>query len=280
MKRFFKENGGLLLLAAALLAGVLALGSYIFDFNPLSGVLEVLATPVRAISSWVTNWAQGQYDRTFQYETLAAENEELRRQLAEMEQAARDGEDAVRENERLRDLLGLHEERPELTYKDAAVSRRSTSNWESNMIIDRGTADGVAVDNCVIDQFGNLVGVVTDAGLNWAEVTTVLDPSTEMGGRVARSDDSAIIQGDFTLMLEGMLKLAFLPEDAQLVAGDQVTTSGLGDVYPKDILVGNVQDLRTDADGISRYAEIRPAADIEHIRYVYVIIDYEGGSEE
>lgn len=280
MKQFFKDNGGLLLIAAALLAAVIALGSYILGVNPLAEVLEVLATPVRAVSAWVTDWAQGQYDRTFRYETLAAENEALRRQLAEMEQAARDGEDAVRENERLKDLLGLAEKRPELTYKDATVTRRSTSNWEAEMMIDRGTADGVAVDDCVIDQYGNLVGMVTEAGLNWAAVATILDPGAQLGGRVARADADAILQGDFSLMLEGLLKLSFLSEEARLVAGDQVATSGLGGVYPKDILVGSVRDLRTDADGISRYAVVEPAADIQNVKYVYVIIDYEGGSKE
>ncbi len=277
MKRFFKDNGGLLLLAAALLTAVIALASYILRVNPLAEILEVLATPVRAVSSWVTDWTQRQYDRTFRYENLSAENEQLRRQLAEMEQAARKGEDAIREAERLRDLLGLAEERPELTYKDATVTRRSISDWESEMLIDRGTADGVAENDCVIDQYGNLVGVVTEAGLNWAAVATVLDPDVQLGGRVARADEDAIVQGDFTLMLEGLLKLSFLSEEAQLVAGDQVATSGLGGVYPEDILVGSVKDLRTDADGISRYAVVEPAADIRNIKYVYVITDYNGG---
>ncbi len=277
MKQFFKDNGGLLLIAAALLAAVIALGSYILGVNPLAEVLEVLATPVRAVSAWVTDWAQGQYDRTFRYEELMAENEALHQRLAEMEEAARNGEDAVRENERLKDLLGLAEERPELTYEDASVTRRSTSNWEAGIMIDRGTADGVAENDCVIDQYGNLVGVVTEVGLNWAAVTTILDPDAQLGGRVARADTDAILQGDFTLMLEGLLKLSFLPEDAQLVAGDQVATSGLGGVYPEDLLVGSVKDLRTDADGISRYAVVEPAADIQHIKYVYVITDYSGG---
>ena len=57
MKQFFKDNGGLLLIAAALLAAVIALGSYILGVNPLAEVLEVLATPVRAVSAWVTDWA-------------------------------------------------------------------------------------------------------------------------------------------------------------------------------------------------------------------------------
>ena len=85
MRRFFRSNGGLLLIAAVLFAAVLALGSYILGFDPLSGVLEVLATPFRTASSAVAGWTQEQYDRAFHYEELAAENEALRQRVAELE---------------------------------------------------------------------------------------------------------------------------------------------------------------------------------------------------
>lgn len=274
MKQFFRNNGGLIVVAAVLLAAVLALGSYILGFNPFANMLSVLATPFRAASAAVTEWTQNQYDRAFRYEELLAENEALRARVAELEQDAIAGQDAVRENERMRDLLGLAEERPELQYRDAAVVQRSTSNWNSNLTIDRGTASGVAVNNCVIDQYGHLIGVVTEADLNSSVVTTILDPTLELGGRVARTDESAIIEGDFTLMLEGLLRLSFLPEDAQLVSGDQVTTSGLGGVFPSGLVVGAVRTLRVEEDGISRYAELVPAADITGVQYVYVIVDY------
>lgn len=274
MKQFFRNNGGLIVIAAVLLAAVLALGSYILGFNPLTGALEVLATPFRAVSSTVANWAQEQYDRTFRYEELLAENEALRQRVAELEEDAIAGQDAARENERMKDLLGLAEERPELQYRDAAVTGRSTSNWDSTLTIDRGSSGGVAVNDCVIDQYGHLVGVVTEVWLNGAQVTTILDPSLELGGRVARTDEAAILEGDFTLMTTGMTKLSFIPEDAQLVSGDQVITSGLGGVYPPGLVVGTVRTLRVEADGISRYAEVTPAADVAGARYVYVIVDY------
>ena len=136
----------------------------------------------------------------------------------------------------------------------------------------------MALNDCVIDQYGNLVGVVTEVGSNWALVSTVLDPDVELGGRVARTDDEAILEGDFALMLEGLLKLSYLPEDTQLVSGDQVITSGLGEVFPEGLVVGNVTGLFTEADGISRYAQVEPAADLDSVRYVYVITDF-GGSD-
>ena len=274
MKRFFRDNGLLLVIIAALLAAVLAVGSSLLGADPLTNLAELVATPFRGISSAVANWTQERYDRTFRYDQMEQTNEELRHRVSELEELEREYQDAIREKERLEDLLGLAEERPEFTYEDAQVTRRTTSNWESNLTIDQGSADGVEVDDCVIDQYGNLVGVVTEVGSNWSLVATVLDPSVELGGRVARTDDDAILEGDFTLMLEGQLKLSYLPEDTQLVSGDQVITSGLGGVYPAGLVVGEITGLFTEADGVSRYAQVKPAADLDSVRYVYVITDF------
>ncbi len=274
MSRFFRNNGGLLLIAAVLLAGVLAVGAYILGFDPLTSAMEVLTTPFRAASSAVANWTEEQYDRAFRYEELAAENEALRQRVAELERDAIAGQDAQRENERMKDLLGLAEERPELQYRDAAVVRRSSDNWRSDLTIDRGTLGGVEVNDCVIDQYGHLIGVVTEVSPNSSRVITILDPDLELGGRVARTDENAILEGDFTLMLEGLLRLAFVSEDAKLVTGDQVTTSGLGGVYPPGLVVGSVRTIYVEEDGISRYAQVEPAADIAGVQYVYVIVDY------
>ena len=274
MRQFFRNNGGLLLVAAVLLAAVLALGAGILGYDPVTGVFELLATPFRAASGAITNWTQDQYDRSFRFQELEGENEALRQRVAELERDAIAGQDAARENERMKDLLGLAEERPELQYRDAAVVRGASSNWTADLTIDRGTAGGVEVNDCVIDQYGYLVGVVTEADLNSSVVTTILDPTLKLGGRVARTDEAAILEGDFTLMLEGLLRLAYVSEEAQLVTGDQVTTSGLGGVYPPGLIVGSVQTLYVEEDGISRYAQVKPAADIAGVRYVYVIVDY------
>jgi len=276
MKRFFQNNGFLILLAAVLLAAILSLGSSILGINPLTNLLEIVATPFRNVSAAVTEWTQDRYDRAFRYDELQAKLDALNQRIADLEEAARKGEDAVREVERLQNLLGLAEERPEFVYADGQVTRRTSSNWESNLTINIGTADDVALRDCVIDQYGNLVGVVTEVGLNWALVSTVLDPDVELGARIARVDEDAILEGSFELMLEGTLKLAYLPIDTLLVSGDQVTTSGLGGIFPEGLLVGNVRSLYTEADGLNRSAVVVPAADLADIRYVYVITDFGG----
>ena len=274
MKNFLRNNGILLIVLAVLLAAILGVTASVMGYNPLAGLVNAVGAPFRAISTAVTNWTADQYDRAFRYDQLVSENDRLRQQVAELQEAARQGEDALREVEQLRDLLGLSNERPELVFVDASVTQRSSTNWGSDLTLNKGTLDDVQVDDCVIDQYGNLVGIVTETGPNWALVTTVLNPKTELGGRVARIDCNAILEGDFTLMEQEEIRLSFLPADTKLISGDQVVTSGLGGKYPEGLSVGTIRSLHTEADGISRYAVVEPAADIEGVRYVYIITDY------
>lgn len=274
MKKFLHENGILLVIIAVLLAAVLAIGSALMGHNPVTGVLNAIGTPFRSLAATISEWSQERYDRAFRYDELETENELLRRRVAELEEAARTGEDAQRENERLRDLLGLSNQQPDLVYEEASVTARSTTNWGSNVTINKGSLKGVAVGDCVVDQYGCLVGVVSKTGPNWSLVTTVLDPESQLGGRVARTDDDVIAAGDFTLMKDGLLKLSYLPEGSALLAGDQVITSGLGGNYPAGLVIGTIRTVYTEADGISRSAQVDPGADISGVRYVYVITEF------
>ena len=276
MKGFFRNNGGLLVVAAVLLAALLAILSAITGANPITNALQVITRPVGSLTSGISNWFQGQHDHLTGYDQLLEENEKLKEQLAELEEQVREGQDALRENERLQSLLGVAQEHPDWTYASATVIQRSTTNWANQITISVGSGQEVEAGDCVIDQYGNLVGVVKEVGTNWALVDTLLDPGMELGVRVARTDDSAMAQGDFTLMGEGKLRMTYIPQDAQLISGDQVTTSGLGGKYPGGLLVGQVESIETEADGISRSAVLRPSADVENIRYVYVITNFEG----
>mgnify|MGYP005963592775 CR=1 FL=1 len=118
------------------------------------------------------------------------------------------------------------------------------------------------------------MGVVAEVGENWATVRTLVDSDTEMGGQLARTGGAAILEGDFALMGEGRLKLTYLPENSELIAGDLVTTSGRGGVYPAGLVAGHVEEVRTDASGMTRYAVIAPETDLDGLQQVFVITDF------
>ena len=155
------------------------------------------------------------------------------------------------------------------------VTARSTSNWESTLTLSKGSGQGIAVDDCVVDEYWNLVGVVAEVGENWCTVRTLIDAGTQMGGQLVRTGGSAILEGELALMGEGKLKLTFLPENTQLISGDLVSTSGLGGVYPSGIVAGHVEEVRTDVSGMTDYAVIVPETDLSSLKQVFVIKDFD-----
>lgn len=273
MKDFLRNNGLLILIIAALLAVLTGVGSVFLQgtANPLSNVLNVVATPVRDGLSWLAHQTEAIYNYAFEYDALKEENERLRKENADLAATAREGEAASRENERLRQLLGLREKRSDIELEAASVTARSTSNWTSTLTISKGSAEDVAVGDCVIDAASNLVGVVSEVGVNWSTLITVTDASLDMGGLVSRTECAAIVEGDFSLMSQGKLKLTYLPDNADVAAGDQILTSGRGGVYPSGLVVGSVESVLTDPSGMTRYAVLTPAADLDSLIEVFVI---------
>lgn len=281
MKDFLKQNGILILVIALLLSLITAVVSFTFGgiANPFANLAGVIATPFRnGIHAFVT-WTEGVYSDAFERAAMAEELEELKRENAKLQEQAREGDAASRENERLRSLLGLKEKRRSFDFEAATVTARGSSNWSSTLTVNKGSAQDVAAGDCVVDEYGNLVGVVSQVGLNWATLITVVDVDLEMGGLISRTDGAAILEGDFSLMGEGKLKLTYLPEGVQLLAGDAVLTSGLisGDkaIYPSRLLVGYVEEVRTDESGMSDYAVLTPATQLESLEQVFIIKDFD-----
>lgn len=273
MKDFFRQNGILILIAALLLALITAVLSLLLGglANPFANLAGLISTPVRSGISTFANWAEERYNDAFEQERLKEELEYYRQRVAELEEQARQAAAALQENERLRSLNGLRPPNREFETESAMVTARSTSNWESTITISKGSSMGVAPGNCVVDEYWNLVGVVAEVGTNYAVVRTLADAEIEMGGLLSRTDGAAILEGDFALMGEGKLKLTYLPEGSDLIAGDMVLTSGMGGVYPSGLVVGHVEELHTEASGMTRYAVIQPETDLAGLKQVFVI---------
>lgn len=277
MKDFFRRNGLLILIAAILLALVTAVVSALLGgaADPFSNLANILTTPVRNGINAVVNWTEEKYSDAFEQEQLKQENEELKKRVSELEEKERAYEAALQENERLRNVLELRpRERSFDELESAMVTARETSNWASTLTLSKGSAQGVEVDDTVVDEYWNLVGVAAEVGENWCTVRTLIDSDTELGGQITRTGGAAILEGDLALMGEGRLKLTFLPENSQLMSGDLVTTSGRGGVYPSGLVAGRVEEVRTDASGINQYAVIVPETDLDNLKQVFIIKDF------
>lgn len=277
MKDFFRNNGIWILLAALLLTGILAILSALTPGRGywLSDLTSLVTAPIQRGVGAAAQWVEDVYNYAHNYSALEDEVTRLEQEIARLEAQEREAEQAIEENERLRELLLLRAKRRDFVFESATVLSRSATNWESTLTLSKGSVHGVQAGNCVITSTGELVGIVTQVGAKTATVITVIDPELQLGGLVQRTGSAAILEGNFDLMTQGRLKLSYLPDDAELTPGDTVLTSGRGEVYPSDLVVGTVEEVRLDPSGVSRYAVVRPAADLEHLTQVFIIKEFD-----
>ncbi len=276
MKRFFSKNGIWMLAAVAVIVVVLCIISAVSSGTPfLRNAAGVIASPFRSAGSAVAGWFGSIGDHFDKVADLQAENDDLRAQVADLERQLRQAQKDSEENQRLRILLDLQTQRRDLKMVSARVAERSISNWENTLTLTQGTSAGVAIGDCAVDEYGNLVGVVTDAGMNWCTVATILDTTSSIGATVFRTEQVAVAQGQLGLMSQGCLALTYLENAGDLIAGDLVVTSGLGGYYPASLSIGTVTELRTDTGGLTQYAVISPKAAIGTLTQVFLITEFD-----
>lgn len=277
MKDFLKNNGLWILAATAVISVALAMLSYFSaTSSPLENIANTLASPFRSARTAVNSWVEDKQNYYRDTTDLQAENEALKQQIAKMESEIRQARADSEENAFLRDLLGLQQQRRDLSdFETALITERSTSNWASTLTLNKGTSHGIEVGDCVIDESGNLVGLISSVGTNWSTVLNIIDTDTSIGAKVFRTEDICVAQGSFSLMSDGLLRLDYLPDNCQLMPGDLIVTLGLGGFLPPDLVIGSVQEVKTDDSGAASYALLSPAAALEDLTRVCVIKSFE-----
>ena len=276
MKRLLTKYGVIVLSLAVVIAVILSVMAYFStSAAPLPNVAGIIASPFRSAGAAITETVSGWVDYFTEFDALKEENEQLKLEIAEMETAIRQAEKDSEENERLRKLLDLREQRRDLHFESARIVESDSSNWESVLTVNKGTAQDVAVGDCVVTETGYLVGVVTDAGLNWSTIRTILDSDTSIGATVLRSGQNAVAQGDFALMGQDRLMLNYLGADPDVVAGDLIVTSGLGDYFPSQLVIGTVESVSTGDDGLAQYAVITPSVSLDDLSQVFIVTSFD-----
>lgn len=279
MKRFLKQHGLWVLFAAAVIAVALALMSTFSYTSPLANVANTIASPFRGAYTAVADWFNDKQNYYRDTTALEEENAALKKKLAEMEASVRQAEQDSAENARLKELLGLQSQRPDLTgdLQAAMVTEHTVTNWTSTLTIDKGTNLDIEVNDCVISETGALVGFISEVWTNGATVLTLVDTDTSLGAQVFRTGDLGLAQGNFSLMGENRLRLEYLPADCDLLGGDLVVSSGLGGYYPAGLVIGSVAEVQVDDSGATSYAVLQPAVDFDALAEVFVIRSFDPG---
>ena len=276
MKRFFSSRVRVVLIIAVLLAAILAVVGSLTGFSLPDMVVKGILTPIRTGASKLTDKAEQLYNYMFEYESLAAENAALKEEVARLEEDARSADAIARENDRLRALMALKEANEDYQMVDCYIISRSSQEWSSNFTVNRGTNAGIEAGMCAITANGEVVGLVSEVGSNYAVIKSVLDSSLEISATIASSGYNGMVQGGYSTGKEGLLRMDYLPSSAVIRNNDEVVTSG-STVYPRNLVIGYVVDAGFDDTGVAKFALLEPAVNIGSLEQVFIVTAYNAG---
>ena len=273
MRNLFNTKVRIILVIAGLITAALVIMNSVGMVTIPGVITQGLMAPVRAVGTALTSTAELYYSYMFQYEALAAENAELKAQIAQMEDVARQADSVNRENSRLRALNNLKSTNESYEMVDAYIIGWNSTDWNSTLTINRGTTAGIQANMCAVTENGQVVGLVTEAGPNYAVIKTVLDSTLEISGTISVSGYNGMVGGGYIDGHETLLKMEYLPSSAIIRNTDQVVTSG-STVYPRGLIIGNVVDAGFEETGVAKFALLRPAAEINTLEQIFIITKY------
>lgn len=288
MKDFLHAKSFKILIAVIFILFGLMLYTASSGGSIVTNILGTISVPMQRVSTIITNnAAEAAEPVTQSKEQLLAENDALKKQVTELTNKLVNYNKYKLENAQLRKYLELKNENRDFKPVPAAVIERDP-NAVNTFKIDKGSNSGIVKNDPVITDAG-VVGFISSVNANYSTVTTILSPDTNISALVTTAGDpakgeearrdSGVVSTNVKLADKGLIKLGLLAADTKAKAGDIVTTSGLGGVYPSGLPVGKVLSVKNEQYDVSLYAELEPFVNVKTVRDVMVITDFEGQGE-
>jgi len=264
-----------------LLSGLAAItASRTSGMTVAEGALGSVLSPVKSVVYNLSSRVYGFFADFGESRAVFQRYGDLRQRVMELEQELIGISELERENERLKDLLNFAEQADRLTITGGRVTGKDPGNWFNTFTIDVGIASGIEKDMTVVNEAG-LLGRVLDVGHTWAKVRAIVDGRSAVSGMLERTRDNGLIRGNNRLGFEdGLLRMIYLPLDADIVVGDKVLTSGLDGIFPKGILIGEIKEVLGREQELYVSALVKPAADFRRLEEVLVISGADGGMSD
>lgn len=269
----------LLTVLCILLIGVSAVNSEAFD--PIRGAVGYVLVPIQKSVNGVGSAIYDRLADVGRLKNALEENERLKEQVETlMEENNRLKQDQY-ELKRLRSLYKLDQEYMEYNTVGARVIAKDSGNWFHVFRIDKGSNDGIKVDQNVIAD-GGLVGIVTDVGPNYATVRSIIDDASKVTAMSQSSSATCVVSGDLQLFKEGRLHLSYMDKDDAIYDSDKIVTSQISDKYLPGIFIGYAADITVDSNNLTKSGYLIPVVDFDSLREVLVITQLKetGSSEE
>lgn len=239
--------------------------------EPLAEAAGMIVVPFEKSINGIGSWL-GEINQAFQdKQDLISKNQELQDAVDTLTEQNNILIQNQSELSRLQELYNLDEEYSSYPKVAARIISKDPGNWYDTFMINKGSNDGIRVDNNVIAGKG-LVGIVTEVGTNWATVRAIIDDSSYVSVMTVGTDDNCVVTGDLELIDEGKLRFSQLyDKDDKVTVGERIVTSNISDKYVEGLFVGYVSEIELDTNNLTKTGTIVTPVDFQHLKDVFVI---------
>ena len=274
-RRRLEFSPKILLIILTVICGLLLTVSVLFKnvTRPFTNIVAVVIVPMQNGINTIGGWAGDHLGDFRSMKELKKENEELAEQVKQLTEANQRLSVNAEEAAELAQLVSLDEVYKDFKKIGARVISKGNGNWYETFVINKGTKDGVKTDMNVLAGTG-LVGIVTEVGLNYAKVRSIMDDDAKVSACSAQTLDNCVVKGNSEMMQEnGMIEVKYISKDAAMSNGEKLVTSHISSRYLPGLLIGTVSDITMDSTNLTKSGRVTPVVDFTHLRDVLVIMD-------
>lgn len=268
--KFAKRNKVNITFLSLLIVSILQMSMDAKKRGKLSMLDELLLDSASIAQRGITTSYQAVADAWFGYIYLIGlkdENRLLRDETAELRERVNALNEAIQENQRLKELLSFKEATGYGTTTARVIGSSPLSSFKT-ITIGRGSIDGIRKDMAVVTKDG-VIGRILSTASNTSKVLLITDRNSDVDALIQRSRDRGIAEGGDS----GLIQLKYLSRNADVVVGDLVLTSGIGGVFKKGWIIGTISRLDIKSGGLFQFVEIEPAVNFSKLEEVLVITD-------
>jgi rod shape-determining protein MreC len=272
MPHFFSNKRLILLLVGVIF--LVALISFSLRDRENASLPEQIIKDVvgfgQSIFSKPTQYITGVFDNVDSLLNTYEENKRLKGRLEEFAKLQADVNDLASENTRLREIVDKQDDLREYEPIQATVIARNPDQWEEKVILDKGEVHGVEKNMAIITAQG-LIGkvVLTTPFTSTVELLSTQNPNYRVSAMVTgKKEVFGLIEGYDDERKELILKR--IDSNIEIKKGQKIMSSGLGGIFPKGILIGEITEVSTDDFGLTKMAYVKPAADFALLDHVMI----------
>ena len=238
---------------------------------PLQEAAGMIIVPFENSINHISSVFSGISDRMKDKEEILAENKKLQSQVDSLTEQNNKLIQDQTELVRLEQLYDLDQQYTEYPKVAARIISKDPGNWYDTFMINKGTSDGIRIDNNVIAGKG-LVGIVTEVGAHWATVRSIIDDSSNVSAMTVGTDDTCVVEGDLELIDEGKLRFTQLyDKEDKVTAGERIVTSNISEKYVEGLFIGYVSEISLDSNNLTKTGTLVTPVDFQHLKDVFVI---------